>query len=122
MIKAIRGNICKIKEVNYICNVANSFGPMVSAVAKNIKINGGKEVEDESFYVCNKVKYKVGEVFVTSAGKLPYEKVFHLVATNYPVEKTNYEIIESCLSNLIPYCKMMDVKKIAVPSMGIGVG
>jgi O-acetyl-ADP-ribose deacetylase (regulator of RNase III) len=122
MIKVVRANICDISDTKNICSIANAFGPMVSSVAKEIKSKGGKEIEDESFYACNKVKYNVGDVYVTGSGKLPFEKIFHLVVTNYPNEKTNYETIDRCLSNLVPYCKMIGAKSISVPAMGIGAG
>jgi O-acetyl-ADP-ribose deacetylase (regulator of RNase III) len=120
MISAKRGNICDIVDVDYICSVANSFGPMVSNVAKSIKLKGGKSIEDECFRSCSKIKYKVGDIFTTNVGTLKYKKILHIVTTNYPNEKTSYENIEKCLTNLIPYCKMMNIKKIAVPSIGLG--
>lgn len=122
MIKAIRGDITKFQDVEYIACVSNAIGLLNSNVGKSIRVQGGREIEDEAMLICSKVKYKAGDIYVTNSGNLNYKKILHLVSTNYPNEKTNYEIIENCLKNLVPYCKMMGVKKIAIPSMGIGVG
>jgi O-acetyl-ADP-ribose deacetylase (regulator of RNase III) len=122
VISVSRGYVFQSKSSDYICCVSNASGLMSSSIAKQIRLYGGREIEDEAMLVCSKVIYSAGDVYVTGAGKLPYNKILHLSLTKYPNDSSSYDFVEKCLRNLIAYCKMMSIKQISIPSMGIGVG
>jgi O-acetyl-ADP-ribose deacetylase (regulator of RNase III) len=122
MIKAYIGDITKVKDVQYICNAANGIGPMGAGVAGAIKRAGGDEIQREAFQVCGKGNVNTGDLYVTTAGKLPYNNILHLVTMKQPGGRTCLKTVRSCLNNLIIFCNQMDVSKVALPALGTGVG
>ncbi len=121
MIRKLLGDITKV-ETKYICNAANGIGPMGGGVAAAIKRAGGAEIENEAIATCQETDPMPGDIYVTTAGKLPYEKVIHLVTMKQPGGPTSYEIIERCLQNLVAYCEKHNISEVALPSLGTGVG
>lgn len=122
MITALRGDITQVEDVDYIVNAANGKGPMGSGVAGGIRRAGGKEIQDAAFLMCSKSDYQPGDIYVTHAGRLSYKNVIHLVTMKNPGGNTSYKIVEKCLRNLINYCEVANIKKIALPALGTGVG
>lgn len=122
MLLAIRGDITKIENVKYICSAANGIGPMGAGVAGAIKRAGGVSIEQEAFLVCSKTNYQPGDIYITKAGMLPYKEIFHLVTMKYPGSKTSYDVVEKCLKNLINLMRFKNIKKIALPALGTGIG
>jgi O-acetyl-ADP-ribose deacetylase (regulator of RNase III) len=122
MISAIRGDLTKLEGVDYICNAANGVGPMGSGIAGAIRRAGGVSIQDAAFLMCSKADYQPGDTYFTHAGTLPYKKVIHLVTMKNPGGTTSYEIVEQCLRSLIQICDILDIKKIALPALGTGVG
>lgn len=123
MIIAFRGDITKIEGVDYIVNAANgAVGVMGSGVAGAIRRAGGTEIQDAAFLMCSKADYYPGDIYMTHAGRLLFKNVIHLVTMRNPGGVTSYEIVEDCLKNLINYCNVMGIKKIALPALGTGVG
>lgn len=122
MIIALKGDLTQFKDADYIVNAANAVGPMNSGIAFAIKKNGGNEIQDSAYLICSKNDYKPGDIYVTHAGRLSYKKIIHLVTMKNPGGTTSYEIVENCLRNLIIYCRVSKIKKIALPALGTGVG
>jgi len=122
MIKTIVGDITTIECVDYIVNAANGIGPMGRGVAGAIRRAGGKDVEKDAFRVCKKEDPQVGEVYVTTAGKMPYKAVIHVVTMKTPGGPTSYQIVRDGLQNLIIHCRLNGIDKIALPAFGTGVG
>ncbi|AEO93384.1 gp122 [Bacillus phage G] len=122
MITAFRSDLTKLQNVDYIVNAANAKGPMDSGIAGAIRINGGTEIQDAAMLICSKLNYQPGDIYVTHAGRLSFKKIIHLVTMENPGGVTSYDIVRKCLQNLILYCKVNNIKKIALPALGTGVG
>lgn len=122
MITAFKGDLTQVEGVDYIVNAANSRGPMGSGVAGGIRRAGGTSIQDAAFLACSKADYQPGEIYMTHAGRLSYKNVIHLVTMKNPGGVTSYDIVEKCLKNLVNYCGVMNIKKVALPALGTGVG
>ncbi|MDF2534036.1 MAG: hypothetical protein K0R18_193 [Bacillales bacterium] len=122
MIKAFKADLTQVPDVDYILNAANGVGPMGSGIAGAIRRAGGTEIQEQATIMCSKHDYQPGDIYVTSAGRLSYRKIIHLVTMKYPGGVTSYEIVEKCLRNLVMYCRAASIKKIALPALGTGVG
>ena len=119
--KAILGDITKAKAC-VIVNAANGLGPMGGGVAYALKRAGGKVIEEEALQVCKKTDPQVGDVYVTTAGKLDAEYVFHAVTMKKPAQASNLEIVKKCLASLIKKARAMGVKTMVIPALATGVG
>jgi O-acetyl-ADP-ribose deacetylase (regulator of RNase III) len=122
LIKAVIGDITKLTDVKYICNAANGKGPMGAGVAGAIARAGGEEIVKDAFRVCREKDPKEGDLYVTTAGTLPYDGILHLVTMKNPGGKTSYDIVRACLKSLVSYCKLNNIEKVALPALGTGVG
>jgi O-acetyl-ADP-ribose deacetylase len=122
MIKAVRGDITKLQDVSYICNAANGIGPMGGGVAAAIRRAGGQEIETEAIKVCKEQNPMPGDLYVTHAGTLPFQNIIHLVTMKEPAGATSYDIVRTCLNNLVAYCQKHGIDKVALPALGTGVG
>lgn len=123
MITAFRGDITKTTDVDYIVNAANgAVGVMGSGVAGAIRRAGGTEIQDAAILMCSKGGYQPGDIYMTHAGRLSFKNVIHLVTMKNPGGETSYDVVENCLRNLINYCNVFGIKKIALPALGTGVG
>lgn len=122
MIRTALGDITRIPDVEYICNAANGVGPMGSGVAGAIRRAGGAIIQDEAYRVCRQFNPQAGTLYETSAGRLPYRGVIHLVTMKRPGGYTDYNIVRSCLRSLKEFCFMHGVKSVALPALGTGVG
>ncbi|MFW6008417.1 MAG: macro domain-containing protein [archaeon] len=122
MIKSYVHNITNVKNVDYICNSANGRGPMGLGVAGAIKRAGGIQIQDEAYYRCKLKNYQPGDIYITNAGDLPYKKILHLITMKNPGGPTSLEIVKQCLLRLIKVCEIHNIKKIAIPALGTGVG
>lgn len=122
LIKSIKGDITGIKGVDYIVNAANGVGIMGTGVAGAIRRAGGYVIQQEAVILCVRQRFQPGDFYVTNAGTLPYKGVIHLVTMSYPGGKTSYEIIGRCLKNLISFCRIKRIKRVALPALGTGVG
>jgi len=122
MITAFKADLTQITEVDYIVNAANGIGPMGSGIAGAIRRAGGTEIQDAAFLMCSKADYQPGDIYMTHAGRLSFKNVIHLVTMKNPGGVTSYEIVETCLKNLVNYCRVFGIKKIGLPALGTGVG
>lgn len=125
MIKAYKHDITKLRDINYICNSANAQGPMGAGVANAIRRAGGMDIQVEAINTCMKKKYNPGDIYITGSGRIKCDAIFHLIIMEYPGNKLgtlNLNVIKKCLNNLIKFCRKNNIKKIALPALGTGVG
>lgn len=122
MIRAMTGDITKLSDVEYICNAANGKGPMGGGVAAAIARAGGRSIEKDAIRVCREQDPQEGDLYVTTAGTLPYKAVLHLVTMKNPGGPANYGIVRACLKSLVQYCQTHGIRKVALPALGTGVG
>jgi len=105
--------------VDAIVNPANSSGRMGGGVAGAIKKLGGEQIEKEAMA---QAPIAVGEAVLTSAGKLPCKYVIHAPTMEKPAEKTNAEKVFRAVTAAIELAKKKQIKSLAFPGMGTGVG
>jgi O-acetyl-ADP-ribose deacetylase (regulator of RNase III) len=116
-IKVIQGDITD-SEVDAIVNAANNHLWMGAGVAGAIKRKGGKEIEDEAM---KKGPIPIGEVVVTSAGKLRAKYVIHAAVMGQDLT-TNEEYIKNATQNSLKRAEELEIESIAFPAFGTGVG
>jgi O-acetyl-ADP-ribose deacetylase (regulator of RNase III) len=116
-IKVIQGDITD-SEVDAIVNAANNHLWMGAGVAGAIKRKGGKEIEDEAM---KKGPIPIGEVVVTSAGKLRAKYVIHAAVMGQDLV-TNEEYIKNATQNSLKRAEELEIESIAFPAFGTGVG
>ena len=63
-----------------------------------------------------------GDLYVTHAGTLPFQGIIHLVTMKQPAGPTSYDVVRTCLHNLVAYCRKQGIDKVALPALGTGVG
>ena len=102
-----------------IVNPANSYGLMGGGVAGVIRRVGGREIEDEAVA---KSPINVGEAIVTTAGKLPCRYVIHAPTMREPAMKIPVENVKLATIAALELALQINVKSIAIPGMGTGVG
>ena len=137
--KIITGDIIRLSQIDAIVNPSNGVGFMGGIIGKFIKLSGIAEsiqyktkgtVEAESKKACKKNKFvprifcglNKGDIFITSAGNLPYKYIIHAVTVKYPGFSSDYNTIEKLLPKIIDKCKQFNVKSVAIPLLGTGVG
>jgi len=113
-----QGDITQI-DCDAIINPANSFGYMGGGAAGAIKRAGGKEIENEAV---NKAPIVVGEAIATTAGDLPCKYVIHAPTMKRPAMRTNVENIEQATQAALKLAEKLNLRCIAIPGMGTGVG
>jgi len=116
-IKVIQGDVTD-SEVDAIVNAANNHLWMGAGVAGAIKRKGGKEIEDEAM---KKGPIPIGEVVVTSAGKLKAKYVIHAAVMGQDLV-TNEEYIKNATQNSLKRAEELEIESIAFPAFGTGVG
>jgi O-acetyl-ADP-ribose deacetylase (regulator of RNase III) len=116
-IKVIQGDISD-SEADAIVNAANNHLWMGAGVAGAIKRKGGKEIEDEAM---KKGPIPIGEVVVTSAGKLRAKYVIHAAVMGQDLT-TNEEYIKNATQNSLKRAEELEIESIAFPAFGTGVG
>lgn len=123
-------DICNA-EVDIIVNASNGIGYMGGFIGKYIRLNGVAEsihylskgtVEKEAKRICRSTKYKQGDIFTTSSGKLKAKHIIHAVTVNYPGEKSDIEVIRILVPKIISKAHELKAKSIALPLLGTGVG
>ena len=102
-----------------IVNPANSYGLMGGGVAGAIRRIGGKEIEDEAVA---KAPINVGEAIVTNPGSLPCKYVIHAPTMKEPAMRIPVENVRLATKAALDLALQINVKSIAIPGMGTGVG
>lgn len=112
-----KGNITEV-EVDAIVNAANNEGWMGGGVALAIRNKGGKIIEEEAV---SKGPVKVGEAWVTTSGNLKAKYVIHaaVMAMDF---KTDTDLIKKATLNSLKRAEELNLKTIAFPALGCGVG
>jgi len=107
------------QEVDAIVNPANSLLVMGGGVAGAIKRVGGEEIEDEA------VKYSpvpVGEAVATGAGRLKAKYVIHAPTMERPAMRIGKRNVELSVKGALKCAEGLEIRSIAFPGMGTGVG
>ena len=112
------GDITSI-QCDAIINPANSYGYMGGGVAGAIKRKGGTEIEKEAI---SKAPIKVGNAISTTAGNLPNRYVIHAPTMERPAMRIGIENVEKATYAAFNLGLKLNVKSIAIPGMGTGVG
>lgn len=116
-IEIVRGDITGA-AVEVIVNAANNHLWMGSGVAGAIKRRGGSEIEKEAVA---KGPLEIGQAVETSAGKLPYKYIIHAAGMGQDLQ-TSGDIVYRTTVNSLLLAERLQVKSIAFPAIGTGVG
>ena len=113
-----RGDITD-EDVDAIVNPANSLMIMGGGVALAIKMKGGEEIECEARRMA---PIPVGSAISTSGGKLKAKYVIHAPTMERPAMRTTEENVRRAVIAALKEAIKLNVKSIAFPAMGAGVG
>ena len=116
-IKIVQGDITALK-VDAIVNAANNELLMGGGVAGAIKRNGGRSIEEEAV---SKGPIEIGEAAYTKAGSLPARFVIHAATMGVDFKTDETKIRASC-RNSLKVANELNIKSIALPALGCGVG
>ena len=117
-ITIISGDITKF-NCDAIVNPANSYGYMGGGVAGAIKRVGGLEIEKEAV---SKAPIPVGSAVATTAGNLYCQYVIHAPTMEKPAMRIPVENVKKATRAALDLGVKLQIKKIAIPGMGTGVG
>jgi O-acetyl-ADP-ribose deacetylase (regulator of RNase III) len=91
---------------------------MQGGVSRAIRIAGGEAIAKEARRLA---PLKVGDVAVTSAGKLPARYVLHAVTVDWELLVRPGELtIRLAAENVFRRCEALGVRSLAMPALGIG--
>jgi len=113
-----KGDITKI-VCDAIVNPANSYGYMGGGVAGVIKRVGGIQIENEAI---SKAPITVGNAIATTAGSLPCKYVIHAPTMEQPAMRIGINNVKIATKAALEFALKNDIKTIAIPGMGTGVG
>ncbi len=116
-VRIILGDITE-QDVDAIAISANDRLWMGGRIAETIRKKGGDEIETEAMKQGQK---KIGDVVVTSAGQLPFDKILHVVIMGQELKCTK-ESIALSTKNLLIKAEEINIESIAIPAFGTGVG
>jgi O-acetyl-ADP-ribose deacetylase (regulator of RNase III) len=116
-LEIIEGDITMV-SADALVNAANNHLWMGAGIAGAIKKAGGREIEEEAV---KKGPIPVGEVVVTSAGRLPVKYIIHAAVMGQDLQ-TGAEIIKRATRNSLRKADELGLKSIAFPALGTGVG
>lgn len=116
-IEVLKGDITQC-SAEAIVNAANTELVLGSGVAGAIRKNGGPSIQSE----CNGIgPIPLGEAAVTGAGNLTAKYVIH-AAGMHPGGRVSKESLESSTRNSLLRALEYNIKTIAFPAIGTGVG
>jgi O-acetyl-ADP-ribose deacetylase (regulator of RNase III) len=116
-LSVIQGDVTEL-EVDAIVNAANDQFSMGSGVAGAIKKKGGWIIEEEAMA---QGPVPLGEAIVTTAGNLPSIYVIHAVGAKQGT-KADRDNIAKCAKNSLLRAEERNLKNIAFPAIGTGIG
>ncbi len=111
------GDICDL-EVDAIVNAANVSLWMATGVGGALKRAGGDSIE---FAAVRQGPAPLGSAVVTEAGRLAARYVIHAVSLDRD-RRTSGPMIESAVRSAMARARELDVRTIAFPALGTGVG
>ena len=114
----IKGDITNL-AVDAIVNAANSYGYMGGGVAGAIKKIGGEEIEMEAV---SNAPIPIGSAVLTTAGKLRCKHVIHAPTMEQPASLIDVGNVEEATRAALECADENNLKRIAIPGMGTGVG
>jgi len=117
-IVVVTGDITK-QEVDAIVNPANSMLVMGGGVAGVIRRVGGEEIEDEAV---KHAPVPVGEAVATGAGKLEAKYVIHAPTMERPAMRIGKRNVGLSVKGALKCAEGLEIRSIAFPGMGTGVG
>ncbi len=121
-VELIKGDITKV-EVDAIVNAANTSLLGGGGVDGAIHRAGGSEILED----CKKIRNrqggcKVGEAVITTAGKLPAQKVIHTVGPRWNNgQSQEEEKLQNCYINSLNLAIENELKSIAFPNISTGI-
>ncbi len=113
-----QGDITEL-EADAIVNAANSYGYMGGGVAGAIKRQGGQEIEIEAV---SKAPIPIGSAVITTAGRLKCKYVIHAPTMEQPSSLIDVGNVKEATKAALECADENNLKKIAIPGMGTGVG
>ena len=116
-IEVKQGDITKA-DTEAIVNAANNHLWMGSGVAGAIKSKGGIEIEKDAM---SKGPINIGEAVESTAGRLPYKYVIHAAGMGQDL-RTDENIVYEVTKNSLLLADRLNLKSIAFPAIGTGVG
>lgn len=121
MITYIKGDIFR-SNTQAIVNAVNIVGVMEKGLAPQFKEKFPKNFEAYK-KACEKKEIDIGRLFVFKEKKNLEEKII----VNFPIKRdwrdySKYEYIEKGLDNLIEIIVEYDIKSVALPALGCGIG
>jgi O-acetyl-ADP-ribose deacetylase (regulator of RNase III) len=111
------GDITQL-EADAIANAANSDLWMGSGVAGAIKRRGGEEIEHEAMSLG---PIRPGEAVLTTGGKLQAHYVIHCAGMP-PGGKATFWNVASSVQNALSIASDHNLRSVAFPAIGAGVG
>jgi len=113
-----KGDLTNI-SCDAIVNPANSYGYMGGGVAGAIKRIGGIEIEKQAV---SKSPIPVGDAIYTDAGSLPCKYVIHAPTMKKPAMRIDVGNVRLATKAALELGLKLNIKTIAIPGMGTGVG
>ena len=116
-IEVVQGDITD-QEVDAIVNAANNNLWMGTGVAGAIIRKGGAAIEAEAIA---QAPIRIGDAVITGGGTLPADHVIHAAAMGQDLATDGQKIHDATISAL-ELAEANDLKSIAFPAIGTGVG
>jgi len=116
-IEIVLGDITEY-EGDAVVNAANNHFWMGGGVAGAIKRKGGQQIENEAM---KQGPRPVGDSIITSAGDLNVKYVIHAAVMGQDLQ-TDVDKIKKATSSALRLADSSNIKSIAFPALGTGVG
>jgi O-acetyl-ADP-ribose deacetylase (regulator of RNase III) len=117
LVKIYQGDITNL-VTDVIVSSDDNYLTMGGGVSARIRQVGGEKIYRQTE---NLIPLSLGEVAVTTAGKLRARKLFHAVVIDfYEGEKLSDKVIQSVVHSCMKKASLYDFKSIAFPLLGTG--
>lgn len=121
-IHSVKGNLLKQEDVDAIVNTVNCVGVMGKGIALQFKKKWPDNFKAYAL-ACKNEEVKVGQMFTFELGALATPRFI----VNFPTKDhwksaSRIEDIESGLQSLVEHIARFDIRSIAIPPLGCGLG